>query len=140
MNFKTTGIMDYIKNINLVLSDPKNKLTEASLYRLNKIKINLISRVEPLYKMLERRNMLMARGEAIKKRACTFTHQKYLPLESKEQKKPLYEEVNEKGYFLRFGEEAEGLQTGFGNFTVAIVEGEDGQVYTINPNNLRFIK
>lgn len=43
------------------------------------------------------------------------------------------------GIFHEWGSEAEdGGEHGFGNFSIGIVEAENGQVYTVNPNHIQF--
>jgi len=44
-----------------------------------------------------------------------------------------------KGLFHEFGQEAIESETGFGNYTIAIVEDESGQVHTVNPNHVKFL-
>ncbi len=45
-----------------------------------------------------------------------------------------------KGIFHEWGNEAvENNGDGFGNFTIAIVEDESGQVHTVNPNHVKFL-
>lgn len=44
------------------------------------------------------------------------------------------------GMFHCWGNEAvDGGDSGFGNFTVAVVEDPDGQVHTVNPNHVKFL-
>lgn len=44
------------------------------------------------------------------------------------------------GMFHCWGNEAvEAGESGFGNFTIGIVEDQDGQIHTINPNHIKFI-
>lgn len=43
------------------------------------------------------------------------------------------------GIFHEWGSEAEyGDNNGFGNFSIGIVEAENGRVYTVNPNHIQF--
>jgi len=47
--------------------------------------------------------------------------------------------VEYNGLFHEWGNEAvEAGETGFGNFTIGIVEDETGQIHTINPNHIKF--
>lgn len=44
------------------------------------------------------------------------------------------------GLFHDWGQEAiETNEQGFGNFTVAIIEDQSGQVHTVNPNHVKFL-
>lgn len=131
--------MDYIKNLDLVLSH--QDLNGVVRARLEQIKTSL-GREDFSARNLQRRIMLLKKEELIKKRRCIIMTKRVVPLEKPLQKYevPKYEEVEIEGFFLRFGEEAEELETGFGNFTVALVEDDEGYIHSVCPTSLRFIK
>lgn len=79
---------------------------------------------------------------SIKKRPCIFHVNRLIKDEFKRKMtaEPKYEEIQMTGLFHQWGEEAEELGVnGFGNFTIGIVEDDEGQVYTVNPNNIKFL-
>lgn len=52
---------------------------------------------------------------------------------------PGWHDLEFKGLFHQWGEEAEHDNiNGFGNFTIGIVEDENGQIHTVNPNHIQF--
>lgn len=72
-------------------------------------------------------------NELIKKRPCRV-EAKIWDKETRKQIDLIFD-----GLFHGWGSEAEdGGEHGFGNFTVAIVEDENGRVFTINPNCIKF--
>jgi hypothetical protein len=69
---------------------------------------------------------------SIKKRPCRVTTKRWV-----ERKK---EDLIFDGLFHDWGNEAvDSGENGFGNFTVAIVEDPNGQVHTVNPNDIKFL-
>jgi len=75
-----------------------------------------------------------------RKRPCQVDTKKWIPASESPSGKSFNKDVKFKGLFHDWGQEAvDGGETGFGNFTVAIVEDESGQVHTVNPNDIKFL-
>jgi len=75
-----------------------------------------------------------------KKRPCQVDTKIWIPASESPDRKSYYKNLSYKGLFHEWGQEAiETDQQGFGNFTVAIVEDESGQVFTVNPNHIKFL-
>jgi len=75
-----------------------------------------------------------------RKRPCQVDTKKWIPASESPSGKSFNQDVKFKGLFHEWGQEAvEAGEQGFGNFTVAIVEDESGQVHTVNPNDIKFL-
>lgn len=51
----------------------------------------------------------------------------------------IYKEIEKQGLFHLWGVDSEEHDTNYGNFTVAIIEDEDGNVFTALPNEIKFL-
>ena len=75
-----------------------------------------------------------------RKRPCEVNTKKWISSTESPSGKSFNQDVKFKGLFHEWGNEAvENSGDGFGNFTIAIVEDESGQVHTVNPNHVKFL-
>jgi hypothetical protein len=75
-----------------------------------------------------------------RKRPCQVDTKKWIPASESPSGQSFNKDVKFKALFHEWGQEAvESNEQGFGNFTVAIVEDESGQVHTVNPNDIKFL-
>lgn len=79
--------------------------------------------------------------DLIKKRPCTFGVQKWIANDPSGEYDTPGEHVwiEGDGIFHRWADDIEAdIKTGMSNITVGIVEDENGQCHTVNPNDIKF--
>jgi hypothetical protein len=75
-----------------------------------------------------------------RKRPCEVITTKWIEAGKSPNGRPYNKKMQFNALFHEWGQEAvEDNGQGFGNFTVGIVEDEDGQVHTVNPNHIKFL-